>query len=259
MSTKITKLDFDASKVAPAVALEPIPASKCGFHPVVISEAAINPTKDAKGQRLALTFTINDGEFKGRKVFDGLNIKNANAQAQEIAHQQLSAIAHAINTVHITDVGQLLNKPFLAKIGYDEAKDGYEAKNTFKGAKPLGASAAPAAGPVASKPEGWGKTDAAPAPKAPPAKAPPVKTPPPAPADTRKFEVYNGEGLENATYTATELAAAIASGTVKQDGWTWIDGGSDAVEISTIAASLPTVGVPAAAGGPPKRTAPWKK
>ena len=196
MSTKkFTGLTFDASKVAPQVPLEAFPA---GTYLVAVTDAEVKPTSKGDGKRLAFELTVLDGPFKGRKVWDGLNIENKNPTAQEIAHQQLSAICHATGVIRLSDVQELYNKPFEAKIGFQEAEGEYDAKNTFKGAKPAagGATAAPAAS-AAPK---WAKKDASAAPAAPAAPAKPAgpKGPPKAPApaakkDERKFYAYVNE------------------------------------------------------------------
>ena len=196
---KFTGLTFDASTVAPAVPLEAFPA---GDYNVAITDGEVKPTADGSGQRFAFELTVLEGDFKGRKVWDGLNIKNKSAQAQEIAHQQLSAICHATGVIKISNVGELLNKPFVAKIGFEgQRTDGdktYDARNTFKGAKPAGGAVAGA--PAASSAPKWAKKDASAAPAAPAKPAAPgaPKGPPkpPAPAakkDDRKFFAYVNE------------------------------------------------------------------
>ena len=180
MSTKkFTGLTFDASTVKPQVPLEAFPA---GNYLVALTDAEVKPTSKGDGKRIAFELTVLDGAFKGRKVWDGLNIENKNSVAQEIAHQQLSAICHATGVIRLTDVQELYGKPFEAKIGFQEAEGEYDAKNTFKGAKPAagGSGAAPAAVGAPAAPK-WAKK-AADAPAAAPAAAAPASAPPAKPA-----------------------------------------------------------------------------
>ncbi len=191
-AAKFTGLTFDASTVAPAVPLEAFPA---GNYNVAITDGEVKPTADGSGQRFAFELTVLEGDFKGRKVWDGLNIKNKNPQAQEIAHQQLSAICHAVGVIKITNVGELLNKPFEAKIGFEGARTvedkTYDARNTFKGAKPAGGTVATGSAPASAAPA-WAKKGAAAAAPAVAAGKPGAGWKPPAkaaPAE-RKFVAY---------------------------------------------------------------------
>ena len=92
-------LNFDATTVAPDTGGgDPVPA---GWYNVMIDESEMKPTKAEGGLRLSLRFTIMDGQYANRKVFTGLNLKNANPVAQEIAYKQLSAICHAVGIISL--------------------------------------------------------------------------------------------------------------------------------------------------------------
>jgi len=235
---KFTGFSFNAAAVAPSQPLDPVPGDD---YQLMITDGEIKPTANGSGKRMVLEFTIADGPFKGRKIFDGLNVENASAQAQEIAQQQLSAICHATGVIQLTDIQQLFNKVFTGKIGLDPKradKDDpskiYEARNTFKGARlakdsvvtpasglPAGAAlpawaakpggtAAPAtpAAPASTKaPAAPAAPAAAKAPAAPPAPKPPA---PAAPAAKRYF-VYLGDG-DIPLKTEAELATMIEQG-----------------------------------------------
>ena len=258
MSNKITAFNFNAADVPQAQALEAIPATECGFMQVVITDAELKPTADGTGQRIALEFTIADGKFKGRKVWDGLNVKNKNAQTQEIAHQQLSAIAHAVGVVHITDLQQLKDKPFLAKIGYKEAEGEWEAKNTFKGAKPL-SGAAPASGaPTAATgaPPWAGKAAPAAPAAAPKAPKPPAAPKPPKVEDTRKFGVWLGGDHEPYLAPVADIAKGIADGSIKADAQFCLEGEEVWKSAADSKITVPAAPAPVAPGGPKP---PWAK
>lgn len=234
---KFTAFQFDATQVAPSAPLEPVQA---GFYNVAITDGEVVPTADGSGQRFKFELTILDGDCKGRKVWDGLNIANKSAQAQEIAHQQLSAICHATGTFRLTDVQELYNKPFTAKVGFEGQRTDpatgqtYEARNTFKGAKPLTNGAAPAGAPAngaapggipapawvkpaGSAPSAAPATPAAPLPAAPtqppfptaPAAAPSAPRPPaPAPVQYRDELVMTAKanGMTKADFVASDAA-----------------------------------------------------
>lgn len=226
-NVKYTSLNFDANTVAPQAAIEAVPS---GWYNVAMTDGEIKPTNDGSGQRFAFELTILDGEYKGRKIFDGLNLVNNNPQAVTIAQGQLSAICHATQTIVITDLRQLFNKPFAAKVSLEAARvdpsDGksYDAQNRFKGAKPIGSTQGAAAGPAASPAQNFGggapaplwaaKPAASPAPAAPAPAIPQTPAPAPAapaPTQNRLFFVYLGDANNIPKKSEAEIAAALAS------------------------------------------------
>ena len=142
----MAQIDFDASTVAPSESLEAIPAA---WYNMVIDQSELKPTKDGNGAYLELRFSVMDGQYAGRKVFDRLNIRNSNPVAQEIAFKSLSAICHAVGMLQVADSSQLHNRPLKVKVSVRAAQGDYEASNEVKGYKnindPVG-NAAPAAG-----------------------------------------------------------------------------------------------------------------
>jgi hypothetical protein len=182
-------LNFDASTVAPSVAMEPVPS---GWYVATIGETELVPTT-GDGLRLNYTVEIVEGPFKGRKAFDGFNIKNNSEKAVLFSQQMLSALCHAVGVIRVQTSEELHEKPVLVKLSLEaertDANDPskvYGARNQVKGFKNVNelgsvklAGAEPAAQgttPAAAKPAagapGWA---------AKPAKvAPPVANPPPA-------------------------------------------------------------------------------
>ena len=73
---------FDASQVEPTASFDPIPAGK---YLAAITESEMKPTKKGSGSFLQLTFTVLDGEYKGRLLWCRLNLNNPNATAVKIA------------------------------------------------------------------------------------------------------------------------------------------------------------------------------
>lgn len=148
-------LNFDANDVAPNTKPEPIPNGKYRMH---ITASEVQPAKSGKGKYLKLELQVLDGEYKGRKVWDQLNIVNDNATAQKIAQGQLSAICHATGVMKLTNSSQLHHIPMLVRVVVSEQK-GYDPKNEVKGYEADGATpkavasttaapAAPAADPA---------------------------------------------------------------------------------------------------------------
>lgn len=138
----MAQLTFDASKVAPAQAPQPLPD---GWFPTIIVESEIKPTKDGTGTRLSLTFQVCEGHpYAKRKVYEGLNITNPNPVAQSIAAEQLSAICHAVGVIQLQDTNQLHGIPLLVKLSTTAKRTDtitgqtYEPKNEVKGYSKIG-------------------------------------------------------------------------------------------------------------------------
>jgi hypothetical protein len=135
---------FDANTVNPQEAFEPLPA---GWYDGRIINSEAKPTKDNVSGYLQLDIEIIDGEYKGRKVFDRLNLWNAGANAEktkEIAHRQLSAYCHATGVFILQDSNQLHGIPLKIKLAV-RTQEGFEPSNDVKAVKHIQDSTAPTA------------------------------------------------------------------------------------------------------------------
>lgn len=142
---------FDATTVEPNAPFEVLPAGK---YLTQITASDMRPTKDGNGQYLWLELEILDGEHKGRKLYDRLNLENQSQQAVEIAQRALSAICHATGKLHVSDSEDLHFIPLIATVRVRPGRvvDGkeYSASNEIRGYEPAGGSAAPAPRPAAA-------------------------------------------------------------------------------------------------------------
>src|SRR5688572_9047600 len=129
----MAQLSFDATTIAPAEAFAVIPAGQYLAH-IVASE--MRATKDGSGQYLWLELDILEGEQKGRKLWDRLNLENANEKAVEIAQRALSAICHATGELRVKDTEQLHFKPMIVTVRVRPASDQYAASNEIRGYEP---------------------------------------------------------------------------------------------------------------------------
>jgi hypothetical protein len=130
----MAQLNFDASTVDPDTGRTPMPA---GRYTVQIVESEMKSTKSGTGEYLALVLEVADGEFKGRKIFENLNIVNQNVTAQEIALKTLSAICRACGLLGVSDSTELHYIPIDVELGIEpERPNGaggvYEARNSVK-------------------------------------------------------------------------------------------------------------------------------
>jgi hypothetical protein len=130
---------FDASQVEPT-SFDPLPAGK---YLAVITESEMRPTKKGAGQFLNLTFEVIEGEYKGRKVWARLNLKNPNPQAEQIARGQLSAICRAVGVMAPKDSLELHNLPLVVTVKVKKRDDTGDLQNEVSGYAKKESAAAP--------------------------------------------------------------------------------------------------------------------
>ena len=149
----MAQFNFDASQVAPQASTGPLPA---GVYLAHIVESDVQPLKSGNGKGLKLTFEVIDGQFKGRKVWENLNIQHTNEDTQRIAQSQFSALCHAVNVIKVMDTAALHFKPVYISVTVREAQGQYKASNNIKGYEAAGSAPAtaptPAPTPVADSP-----------------------------------------------------------------------------------------------------------
>jgi hypothetical protein len=156
----MAQFDFDASTVAPQASTSPIPA---GTYLAQVIESDIKDLASGNGKGMKLTFEIIDGQYKGRRIWENLNIQHTNEDSQRIAQSQLSALCHAVGVIKLRDTAALHMKPVNIKVTVREAEGKYQASNNVKGYEsaipvaPTQAAEAPSAPASASKAPAWAK------------------------------------------------------------------------------------------------------
>ena len=139
---------FDATSVEPTTAYELLPAGK---YRAQIVESEMRVTKNGMGQFLWLMLDILEGEHKGRKIFDQLNLVNPNPTTVEIAQRTLSAICHATGKMHVSDSEELHLIPMTIQVKIRPPKNGYGESNAIAYLPPeRGAAAVRVAKPAAT-------------------------------------------------------------------------------------------------------------
>lgn len=131
---------FNALDHEPTQLNNPIPAD---WYEAVIVSREEKTTKAGTGSYLELTIEIVSGAFKGRKVWDRLNLKNPNSTAVEIAQRSLSSICRSVGVNNPKDSIELLDKPLMVKVAVSPASNGYEASNNVKGYEATGNTRSP--------------------------------------------------------------------------------------------------------------------
>ena len=150
----MAQFNFDASQVVPQASTGPLPA---GVYLAHIVESDVQPLKSGNGEGLKLTFEVIDGQHKGRKVYENLNIRHTSEDTQRIAQSQLSALCHAVNVIKLMDTAALHFKPVRINVTVREAVGQYKASNNIKGYEAAGGgisapATAPTPAPVAETP-----------------------------------------------------------------------------------------------------------
>jgi hypothetical protein len=143
----MASINFDASTVAPQASSGPVPA---GTYLAQCVDSDVQPLKSGNGTGLKLTFEIIDGQYKGRRIWENLNIQHSNEDTQRIAQSQLSALCHAVNVIKLQDTAALHHKPVTIKVVVREAKGEYQASNNIKGYESAGGSVPALLAPSAS-------------------------------------------------------------------------------------------------------------
>lgn len=142
-------LNFQADPTMPTNSHELLPK---GDYLCMAIASELKPNSKRTGDYLQITFEVIDGPFKGRKVWDRLNIRNANKTAEKIALESLNALCMATGVMHLQDSDQLHNIPVVLKIDIEAGRDGYDDQNRVKGYVASGGAApaqhAPAAAPA---------------------------------------------------------------------------------------------------------------
>ena len=141
--------DFNAENIEPSTPYEALPKGK---YTAIATASEMKPTKNGLGEYLQITFEVVEGEHKGRKVFERLNIKNANRQAEDIAQRQLSALCRAVGVMRPRDSEELHDKEVGIELVIEEGDGKYSAQNRIKSYFQVGSTPTQAPAPRAATP-----------------------------------------------------------------------------------------------------------
>lgn len=128
--------EFDASTTK-IVDFTPLPAGRYTAH---IVKTEMKATKTGNGKYLALTLEITEGEHKGRKLWDNLNLENPSTQAVEIAESTLAKICNSVGKIKIKDGDELLFAELDVVLATEHSL-GFSPKNVVKDYLKVGAVA----------------------------------------------------------------------------------------------------------------------
>lgn len=120
---------FDPNTVPADEDRELLPA---GLYVAQVIESEVKATKSGSGQILKLTWEILQGPSSRRRVWQQINIVNANPTAQKIGQQELKRITDALGLGPITNSDALHFKPLTIQVAVKEAEGQYTAQNVIK-------------------------------------------------------------------------------------------------------------------------------
>ena len=129
---------FNANEVEPTASFDPLPAGK---YLATITASEMKAIKSGSGSYLELEFTVLEGQYKDRKVWDRLCINHPKDITQKIARGNLSAICRAIGVMQPRDSVELHNLPLLVSVKCKKREDTGEITNEVKGYEAKSAAA----------------------------------------------------------------------------------------------------------------------
>ena len=121
---------FNANDVEPTTSFDPLPAGK---YLVAVTASEMKPTKAGDGSYLQLEFTVLEGEYKDRKLWDRLCLNHPNTQTVKIARGNLSAVCRAVGVMQPKDSVELHNLPLVINVKVKKREDTGELVNEVKG------------------------------------------------------------------------------------------------------------------------------
>lgn len=158
--------NFNASEHEAFQDFSPLPQ---GVYRMAVEASELKATRAGNGTLLCITWTVLEGQYHNRKVWQNINIDNQSAAATQIGKRQLADLVRACGLERINDSSELHGIPVDVKLRISKVKEGteFEPQNEVKGylprvppgAAPLGApapKAAPAA-PATPPKKPWGK------------------------------------------------------------------------------------------------------
>jgi len=100
-------------------------AIPAGDYPAMIIESERVASKtNPQNSYLKLKWEILEGQYRGRKLFENVNLWNTNGQAVEIARKAMDSICTSCGfTNGVKSSEELHRKPVMLKVGVREKKD----------------------------------------------------------------------------------------------------------------------------------------
>ena len=110
-----------------------------GKYKAEITDASVGPTKNGRGQAVTLTWTVVEGEYEHRLLFQRILIQHESAEAQRFGRQKFKDVCVACGiTDPVTDLSVLCFKPCTISVAIRQDKEGkYDDKNEIMRVVPI--------------------------------------------------------------------------------------------------------------------------
>jgi len=93
-----------------------------GWYLVTVTKDEKRTSESSGNSYLALEYTVMDGNFKGRKIFNNLNLFHPKTEVKQMAERELATLCRAINRRTISSSSELHNIPFGVKLRHRKDK-----------------------------------------------------------------------------------------------------------------------------------------
>ena len=109
---------------------EPVPK---GDYYAKIVDSDLKTTKSGTGQYVELTWElnghVNTGACKNRKIWQRINVKNNNPEAERIGRQELNRLVKASGLTEVGDTSELHGRELIGGVKITPAEGQYAASN----------------------------------------------------------------------------------------------------------------------------------
>ena len=118
---------FDFSTDGIAERQEGLPA---GEYTAVVEDSDFRPTKSGSGELISVTLQVIEGQHRGRKIFDNMNIKHEKEIVQKIGKESFAELLRACGKPRIKDTAEIHGIPILIRVGLN--KEGLSVVKRYK-------------------------------------------------------------------------------------------------------------------------------
>ncbi len=108
----------------------PIPEGK---YLCALTASEEKDTKAGTGKFLELKFQVIDGKYKGRNLWDRLNLINKSKEAEKISRSKLKALCRAVKVPDPNNSADLHNIPLLCQVNVTKRSDTGGLTNEIRG------------------------------------------------------------------------------------------------------------------------------
>lgn len=132
---------FNANEQEP-VSFGVLPA---GDYTIAADESEVREARSGEGHYLSVRFSVVDGEFQGRKLWDRFTLSHSNEKAVQVGRGKLSGLCRAAGKLEIGDSAELHGIPVSARVKIRPAQGEYDEQNEITSYRAIeGATSTPA-------------------------------------------------------------------------------------------------------------------